>query len=98
GLTAKITRPKPHSPPPVMPPSSDFVKPNCPPQSPRMPLRIAKPTPFAKIVINPANSSQWALGVAASARDDFTDEDFMETRLRRGRAKRPAGVAKYNCR
>src|SRR6185503_3631155 len=97
GLTAKITSPNPHNPPPVMPPSSDLVNPNWPPQSPRMPLRMAKPTPFAKMVINPANSSQWALGVAASAcDDDVTDDDFMENGLRRGESESGSRVAKYN--
>src|SRR5437667_409835 len=42
-----MVRPKPTRPPPVMPPSSVCVKPNCLLQSPRTPARTEKPMPAA---------------------------------------------------
>ena len=53
--------PKPVSPPPVIAPSSVCVKPYCSAHWPRMPPRIANPTPAARIAMKPAQSSRWAL-------------------------------------
>src|SRR5262245_18156009 len=55
--------PKPNRPPPVMPPSSVWVKPYSLPQRPRMPARTEKPTPEAKMAKKPAQSSRLAFGV-----------------------------------
>src|SRR5262245_46077370 len=55
-----MATPKPHKPLPVMPPNSVWVKPNCRPQSSRMPLRMEHPTPAAMSVMKLArNSRRW---------------------------------------
>src|SRR5437667_4334665 len=53
-----IVMPKPVSPPPVIRPSSPWVKPNCAPQSARMPLRMENPTPAATRVRKPAQNKR----------------------------------------
>src|SRR5687768_81408 len=53
---------KPEKPAPPMAPSCDALKPYSPPQLSRMPPRMAKPTPAAKMAANPAQSSRLAFG------------------------------------
>src|SRR5581483_5531770 len=59
-----MMKPKPTRPPPVMVPSSAWVKPYCRPQSTRMPPRTPKPTPAAKIEKKPAHNRRLALLVS----------------------------------
>src|SRR5262245_34295054 len=54
--------PKPQSAPPVNTPSVVLVKPNWAAQSFKIPARTPKPTPDAKIVKKPAQSSFFACG------------------------------------
>src|SRR3954447_14207965 len=68
--------PKPVRPPPVIWPSSVWVKPYCSAHCPRMPARIENPTPEARMAMNPAQSRRYALGAARSA-------DFMKDLLTR---------------
>src|SRR4051812_35101644 len=63
--------PNPVNPPPVIAPSSVWVKPYCSPHWPRMPARIENPTPEARMAMNPAQSKRYAFGAARSP-------DFME--------------------
>ena len=78
--------PKPVRPPPVMAPSSVWVKPYCSAHWPRMPARIEKPTPAAAIAMKPAQRSRWALtpaGEPASAVEwAECSGAFMRSRLR----------------
>ncbi len=62
--------PKPVRPPPVIAPSSVWVKPYCSAHCPRMPARIENPTPEAMMAMNPAQSRRFEFGTATSA-------DFM---------------------
>src|SRR5262245_53923950 len=55
-----ITMPKPSRPPPVIPPSSVWVKPYSAPQMVRTPARTEKPTPDAKMAKKPAHKSRCA--------------------------------------
>src|SRR5258708_1231815 len=74
--------PKPVSPPPVMAPNSLCVKPNCLPQSPRMPPRMANPTPAARMAMKPAKSRRFALGAVAFCPFPFAIRLFRSVRLR----------------
>jgi hypothetical protein len=57
-----IPKQKPDRPDPAMAPSCVALKPYSLPQLSRMPPRIAKPTPAAKMAANPAQSSRLAFG------------------------------------
>jgi len=61
-LDSRMMMPKPVRPPPVMAPSSVWVKPYCSAHWPRIPPRIANPTPAARIAMKPAHKSREALG------------------------------------
>ena len=52
---------KPVKPAPPMAPSCVAVKPNSAPQLSKMPPRMAKPMPAARIAMNPAHRSRLAL-------------------------------------
>src|SRR5262245_1800397 len=62
-MTPPIMMPKqkPVKPAPLMLPNSVAVKPNSAPQLSRIPPRIAKPTPAARMAIKPAQRSRFAL-------------------------------------
>lgn len=57
-----IPKQNPESPAPVIEPSCCALKLNSLAQLSKMPPRIAKPTPAAKIAMKPAHKSRWALG------------------------------------
>ena len=57
---------KPVKPAPLMSPSCAPVKPKSAPQLARMPPRIPKPTPAARMAMKPAQSSRLALGAMPS--------------------------------
>ena len=59
-LKKTMANPKPHKPLPVIAPSSVWVNPNSRPQSSRMPLRTANPTPAAiRVMKLPRNKRRW---------------------------------------
>src|SRR5262245_49973770 len=62
-----IPKQKPVKPPPEMRPSSSALKPYSLPQLSRMPPRMAKPTPAARMARKPAHSRRKALGAAISS-------------------------------
>ena len=55
---------KPVKPAPLTRPTSSAVKPNFAFQTSRMPPRMAKPTPAARIAMKPAANSRFAFGDA----------------------------------
>src|SRR5258706_15805788 len=57
-----IPKQNPVNPEPLIAPNSAPVKPNSDPQFARMPPRIPKPTPAARMAANPAQSRRFALG------------------------------------
>src|SRR6187397_423543 len=59
-----MTKQNPEKPAPPMAPSCPAVKPYSAPQLSKMPPRIAKPTPAAKMAMKPAHRSRLALGTA----------------------------------
>src|SRR5277367_1712211 len=68
--------PKPVRPPPVMPPRSLWVKPNCVPQSLKMPPRTEKPTPAARMAMKPAKSRRFAFDAIPSVGADIMDDEL----------------------
>src|SRR4051794_2334420 len=84
--------PKPVRPPPVIAPSSVWVKPYCSAHCPRMPARIENPTPEAMMAMNPAQSRRYALGAAVSAElmeDLLTREGVCPGLVRRRESSYP---------
>ena len=71
--------PKPVRPPPVMPPSSVWVKPYCSAHWPRMPARIENPTPEARMAMKPAQSRRLAFGSACLATGGISSRDIVGT-------------------
>src|SRR6185503_11988611 len=61
-----IPKQKPEKPAPPIAPSCAAVKPYCAPQLSKIPPRIAKPTPAAKMAMNPAINNRLAFGAMAS--------------------------------
>src|SRR5215211_6599874 len=76
-----IVIPKPISPPPVMVPSSDWVKPNCVPQSLRIAPRTENPMPAASSVAKLAQNRRLSLELSMHSN---SANDCWESRLRRG--------------
>src|SRR5437867_1605164 len=61
-----IPKQKPVKPAPLMAPSCWPVNPKSAPQLARMPPRMPKPTPAARMAMNPANNSLFAFGAIAT--------------------------------
>src|SRR6478672_4821726 len=63
---------KPEKPAPPMAPSCAAVKPYSLPHAAKMPPRMAKPTPAARMARNPAQRSRLALGAIPSVFADMS--------------------------
>src|SRR5262245_17063454 len=69
---------KPLKPAPPMAPSWAAVKLNSAPQLSKIPPRMAKPTPAARIAMNPAQRSRAALGAMPSVLADINAGNSWE--------------------